>query len=240
MSENTIQIPKLVEGKEFYDDNLENALRQCQKEGYEAQFIPALTDARIASQKDATVWQNWYCTPSIKATGQTKQDNPIVVYAHVPNYFSNPDNIKKAINTGLLNGAGIMPEKEFWKLLNLEDEKNVFTADYNKLKNSKLGLIQTKYALEHPQTIPFLGGSERAEKYLKRYEEIFGNKIGVWHSDDLNGKPLGRLLFLGDDYDDLDGCDLGDFASGGGRFVGVRAGGARRLLQAERCCSKSQ
>jgi len=47
----------------------------------------------------------------------------------------------------------------------------------------------------------------------------FGEIIGIWHSDDLADKPLGRLLMVGDYYDlGLDGSNplVGD-----GRFAGV-------------------
>jgi hypothetical protein len=116
-----------------------------------------------------------------------------------------------------------MPDKEFQKLLKLEDGVNVFVVDHQKLKNSKYNGISVDDALEHPQTIPFLGGQERAEAYLKRHREIFGNVIGIGHTDDLSDKgALGRLLFAGDNnYDDL----IGDYnLNHNGRFVGVPVG----------------
>ena len=227
MVKNIIQIPRkeLLEGKEFHADYLDQALENCQKEGFEAVFMPQLIDARIEAPKDARIWQTWYSAPSIRATGRTKQGIPVVVYAHIPNYFSDPENIEEAMEQGLINGAGILPQKEFQKLLDLEDDKNVFLVDYNELKSSKSTIISSKGALEHPQTIPFIGGRERAEAYLGRHKEVYGNSIGMRHSDDLHDKPTGRLLFLGYDCDDdLNGSyDLHYLE---GRFVGVRAKGA--------------
>lgn len=233
MTEDTIKVPIRVEGKEFYADRIDKALRACQSEGYEALFMPAIIDTRIEAPKEAIIWQYLYCAPSIKATGRTKQGTPVVVYAHIPNYFSNPDNIEKAIEQGLVNGAGIMPRDEFQRLLDLEDNENVFAVDYSSLWNSPLNVIPVKNALKHPQTIPFLGGEERAERYLQRHREVFGDEIGIWHSDDLLDKPsyesLCRLLFVGNGYDD--GLDCVGGLSSYGRFVGVRAEGALQKIK---------
>jgi hypothetical protein len=220
---NTVQLYDNVpmEGKEFEvleSRGVEKALRQCQDEKYDALFVPQLADARIAASGDSRVWNTWYSTPSLRATGRTKGNKPVVVYAHVPNYFSKPTNIAKAVDDGLVKYAGRMPPKEFQMLLDLEDNENVFVVDYDKLKNSSSGVIDVAQALKHPQTIPFLGGQTRAEQYLQRHREVRGNTIGIWHYDDLADKPLGRLLFLG--Y--YDGALFGyiglyDY----GRFVGV-------------------
>ena len=223
MNNNQITIPTRVEGKPFYSSRADVALRECQVE-HEALFMPQLADARVLDQnKQSLLWNDWYTTTSIRATGTTKQGSPVVVYAHVPNYFSNPENIRAAIEQGLLFYAGRMPLEEFQRLLDLKDDKNVFVIDHDKLKSSTSNVVSTKDALKHPQTIPFLGGEERAEQYIKAHEKIFGNRIGIWHSDDLKDVPLGRLLYVGDgDYGGLDGSSLGSSA----RFVGVRRGSA--------------
>ncbi len=220
MTNDTILIPRkeLLEGKVFYNSGLYKALEECQNSGYEAIFMPQLIDARIESFKDSQIWTNDYDAPSIKATGETKQGNKVVVYGHVSNYLSSPKNIEKAIEQGLVNGAGILPKNEFQRLLDLKDNKNVFVVSYENLMNSKSGVISLKDALKHPQTIPFLGGRERAEAYLEKHKQIYGDKIGIYCSDDLHEKPLGRLLFAGGCYYNLLGGSLGD----DGRFVGVR------------------
>ena len=224
MPEEIINIPVTVQGREFYDGDSTNglwqALKACKDAKCRALFMPEFADVRINSPKGSRIWQNWYSAPSARVTGKTKQGSPVVVYAHVPNYFSNPENIRKAIySKNLVNGAGIMPDKEFQKLLNLEDGLNVSVVEHDKLKNSVSGVISVDDALEHPQTIPFLGGQKRAEAYLRKHREVFGNKIGIGHTDDLSDKgSLGRLLFAGDgNCDDLGGGSL-DY---GGRFVGV-------------------
>ncbi|MBI4739697.1 hypothetical protein HY772_09255 [Candidatus Woesearchaeota archaeon] len=82
-------------------------------------------------------------------------------------------------------------------------------------------MISIRDALKHPQTIPFLGGRERAKQYLAKHVQVYGSRIGISHSDDLDEKPRGRLLFLGvSRYDGLLGyCGLSIF----GRLVGVGA-----------------
>ncbi len=257
---NTILVPKILEGKRFCTGRTEDKdLKKCLSEGYEAQFMPAVADARIAAQGDimggpefTDIWMCNYCTLSVKATGKTKQGNPVVVYAHVPNYLSDPDNIEKVIDQGTINGAGRMPQEEFQRLLDLEDNENVFVVDYNALRNScSWGFeIPLNEAIKHPQTIPFLGGEERAEKYLKKHEEVIGNSrkivreegkiefkkhkevngnsIGIWRSDDLSDHPLARLLCLDYVVVNLGGVrqisglnGKGYFGSGNG-FLGVK------------------
>ena len=214
--------------KEFRNDDLATALENCQSEGYKAMFIPELADARVQGK---AAWDKWYSTPSVRATGKTNQGNAVVVYAHIPNYFSNPENIKNALSS-LVNGAGRMPQEEFQKLVDAEDGKKVFVVDYDKLKNSKSERIPLSEAIGHPQTIPFLGGQERAENYLAKFKETYNtNPIGIWHRDDLNLKdsPMGRLLFVGSDgNNDLNGSSsLGN----DGCFLGVRSGVAEGGVQ---------
>ena len=223
--------------KPFYSSRADVALRKCQVE-HEALFMPQLADARILDQnKQSLVWNDWYTTTSIRATGRKKQGSPVVVYAHVPNYFSNPENIRAAIEQGLVNYAGRMPQEEFQRLLDLQDDKNVFVIDHDNLAKSTSGVIPTKNALEHPQIIPFLGGEERAEQYIKAHEKIFGNRIGIWHSDDLKDVPLGRLLYVG--YVG-DGGLSGNYLNSGARFVGVRRGSAEGAQNFSGLSKKSQ
>ncbi|MBI2452546.1 hypothetical protein HYV50_05755 [Candidatus Pacearchaeota archaeon] len=205
MANNTIQVPirKTLEGKEFPESGSERIdlalkeLEDSRNPAYEAVYMPELIDARIYSPEDSRIWQVWWITPSIRATGKTKQGNPVVVYAHIPNYFSKSENITKAINQGLVNYAGRIPQNEFQRLLDLEDKKRVFVIPHSDLKNSEGGVISLKKALKHPQTIPFLGGEERAAKYFERHKEVYGENIGIWHTDDLAEEPLARALFVG-------------------------------------------
>lgn len=213
-----VQLKIDVEIQEFCNEKLHQALRECLESDLGPLYMPDLIEARINSDNNTRIWQDWFTTPSIKATGTTKQGNNVVIYAHTPNYFSNPDNIENSLSS-LVDGAGILQNKEFQRLLDLEDNKRVFVVDYKQLRKTESGAIKLKDALKHPQTIPFLGGEEKTLRYLERFKEVFGNRIDIWYSDDLSEKPLARLLFAGCNYyDSLNGDDSLDCS---GRFAGV-------------------
>ena len=224
-----IVVPVYVEGKEFYGNTVADALKSVES-GFGAAFMPQLVDARIAASAESRLWQVWWTAPSVQATGRNKAGKPVVVYAHVPNYFSRSENITQAVKNGLVNGAGRLPQEEFQRLLDLEDNANVFVVEYATLQSADSGLIAVENALQHPQVIPFLGGQERAEAYLAAYERMIGKHIRVYHRNDLGDEPVARLLFLGG-LANLSGLDGSDDLNSSARFLGVRgriaaAGGA--------------
>ena len=226
-----ILIPSVQVGIEFHADRTDKALKSLLKAGYKPVFMPQLIDAKIVASNDSPLWSNWYLTPSVVVTGANKDGNPAVVFAHIPNYFSNPSNITGAINQGLVNYAGRVPEKEFQRLLDLEDGTNVFVlsgSDYNAYAGSSSGVISLKDAITHPMLAPFAGGLDRAGAYLEKHSKVRGNNIGLWHSDDLNDEgPLGRLLFVGGDG----GLGADYILYDIGRFVGVRGRAAEGGVQ---------
>jgi hypothetical protein len=105
---------------------------------------------------------------------------------------------------------------------------NAPTREHMDAYGGKIGGVDM-IATNHPQTKPFLR-LENAERYLEKHTEVIGNRIGIWHSDDLSpdpkiddlssepNRPLGSLLFLGVAY--VTGLD--GLLYGGGRFAGVR------------------
>jgi len=206
-----------------YNPDFAVALETAQK-ARRVLFMPEIADAKI---NDDSLWREWYSSVSLRATGRTKQGTPVVVYAHVPNFYSNPENIRQAKAQGLINGAGVLPEDEFQRLLSLEGQ-GVFVVDYKALKNSQSDVIPVERALNHPQVIPFLGGQKRAEIYLAKHKEVVGNKIGVWHNDDLQEQPVARPLLFGGCYDLL-------YADGGfgsvGHFLGVQLNDAEGIAK---------
>jgi len=207
-----------------YNPDFAVALETAQK-ARRVLFMPEIADAKI---NDDSLWREWYSSVSLRATGRTKQGTPVVVYAHVPNFYSNPENIRQAKAQGLINGAGVLPEDEFQRLLSLEGQ-GVFVVDYKALKNSQSDVIPVERALNHPQVIPFLGGQKRAEIYLAKHKEVVGNKIGVWHNDDLQEQPVARPLFFGDGYVDVLGAN-GGFDSDG-HFLGVQLNDAEGIAK---------
>lgn len=227
METRTIQIGN-KQLKEIYDSNIANALEGAQKKCKRVFYMPELLDARIDAPKDSRLWQNWYSTPSLRVTGKTKQGTSVVAYVHKANYFSNPENIR---SVQAVNGARVMPRKEFYKIL-ANEGKDVFVIDYNALKNSPSGVILVENAIKYTQTIPFCGSEERAEKYLSKHLEVYGNQIGVWHCDDLADEPLARPLHVGDIY--VSGLGGNYLFCISGRFVGVMSGaeGTRKKISA--------
>jgi hypothetical protein len=214
------EVKRIVEAREFYADRTDKALASLFKENYEPLLMPFIVDARVEASGDERVWKAWYCSPSVVATGKTKQGKGVVVFAHVPNYFFEPTNITKAIEEGLIGGAGRMPRAEFERLLGLEDNRSVFVVDYKALKKAGSGAISVGKALRHPLVVPFLGGEERAERYLDRHAEVYGKEISVWYGDVLGEVPVGRLLFVGDIF--INGLIGYYYLFNNGRFVGVR------------------
>ncbi|HLC72583.1 MAG TPA: hypothetical protein VJH37_03300 [Candidatus Nanoarchaeia archaeon] len=221
------------ETKIFYHSQVEQALQNCQAAGYSPLFMPQLAEARM----NGTVpWNEWRSAPSIKATGRTQQGNPVVVYAHIPNWLANPANIRLTKQQGLINGAGRLPREEFLQLVDQDGkveqgERVVWVVDYDVLRKAPSGRIPVAQALEHPQTIPFLGGQARAEHYLSAHTRVYNTStIGVWHTDDLNdNSPLARLLYLS--YLGDFGLSGDDGLGGSGQFVVVRNTSAEGAAQ---------
>ena len=228
-----VPVKGFVDGKIFYDGSLVSALEECSGE-HRALFMSELVDARILSDEGSVFWQKGFNSQSVVVTGRTKGGSAVVVYGHVPSYFSDPANIRRSKERSLEDGAGYFPQKEFDRLLDLEDSKGVFVVDYERLKSSVSGVIGVSEALDHPMVVPFLGGQERAELYLRRHEQVVGSMIGVYHVDDLRDTPVGRLLLVNSSNGNggLDGCgDLYKY----GRFVGVSRSteGAQKILEAK-------
>lgn len=236
MDNNLIQIirKQIVPTRIFYAksdskaSDIEKALAACLKKKHRPLFAPEVLDARIeayaADPKNAAthpIFTNWYTTQSLRATGRDTDGKAWVVYADIPHYFSKPEHIVQARKAGLRNGAGKMPHKAFLSLLDRVDNSSVFAVPHETLKQSTSGIIPVKQALEHPQTIPFAGGRERAQSYLNVHAGVYGEKIGMWYCDDL-GKDIddayGRLLSIGGGF--------GGGFGGGGRFAWVSVGAA--------------
>ncbi len=221
---NDIEVVRRVvsKGREFYSEGtygVADSLKACSDAGYQPLFMPELAMARADADKDSRLWQTWFLAPSVKVTGKSRQGNTVVVYAHVPTSLSDPTNVRTMIDKkALVNGTGPMLQEEFYDLLDQEGNR-VFVVDYNKLRRSVSGDINVDDALSHPQTIPFLGGKQNAQAYLAKHKEVYGKNIGVWHRDDLDDRPVGRVLYLGSDY--YDGLGGDDVLDGDGRVLGV-------------------
>lgn len=205
-----------------------DALQATDAAKLQPQYAPELANFRSNAPADNALWGNWIFTPSILATGRTEAGSKVVVYAHVPNYLSNHENIRAAVQSGNLRaGAGALPQKEFQRLVDLDgqtddkDIRRVWVVDYDKLKGSSSGSIPIEKAMEHPQTIPFIGSVEGAQKYLTAHAQAYKTKgIGVWRHDDFDeSSPRARLLLFG--IYDNGGLSDNDSLNNNGRFLGV-------------------
>ncbi len=195
-------------------NGIENALAKCESAGCQPAYmneLPGFIDLNLFLG-NFNLCRDWFTTVSVAVTGWTPGGNPVRVYGHVPNYFSESSNIKKACEKGLVNGAGEFSLGEFYDLLDLEDGENVFVVDHGLLRNSESGLIEISKALKHPQTIPFFGGKDKAELLLERYAK-YSDFIDVQLNDDLADLPLARLLSFNSPY----GNSLNNY----GCFIGL-------------------
>ena len=147
---------QIMEVKDLFGFDAVEGLEKCIDQGFEPWFMPQLVKERIEKPKDDPLWLDAYTAPGLMAMGKTGQGLEVVVYAHVPNYFCQPVNhfnipimyerIRKkealekkrdyhfrddCYNTP----ADALPEEEFKRLLELEDNKNVFVVDYSKFLN---------------------------------------------------------------------------------------------------------
>ena len=91
-----LNLEGLADAKEFDFGNLIPSMISCISSGYRPAFAPEIAKARIsASREDRVLWE-WYSTASMKARGM-RNGREIDVYAHVPNYLSDPDHIRNSI-----------------------------------------------------------------------------------------------------------------------------------------------
>jgi hypothetical protein len=123
----------------------------------------------------------------------TKRKKAVVIYAHCDNYLTNLENFDSLLT---FNGLVIYPQKEFEKLYNMKDDKNVFVVPLKEFEDCDLGYIHLEDVLKHPQTVPFIGSKERAEALI----ELLGRKkikgISIWPPTDLYEQPSGSYLTL--------------------------------------------
>ena len=189
--------------------------------------------------------------PSLISFGKIGKEK-VVVFAHVPNYFSkDPQRIIDILDQkgSLIDGAGKLPQQEFERLCNLNDQ-GVFVVNYEKIGHGFLcsvpfeEILVSKYSsssinniLDHPITIPFLGVTkDEAEAYLHMYrqkQEVIGRRseviIQYQHCDSFQeSQPLGRFLCLGytsipsDLYGEYELFDARCHLKDSGRVLGER------------------
>ena len=210
----TLNLPGINEAREFTvasEYGVPVALGACLSKVYRPLFMPEIVRARIdATGSDDRAWSCWWTTQSAKATGRgipsngsQKSGTALVVYAHVPNYFSEPKNIRTAIRKGLQFGHGEMPQEEFQRLLGMEDGENAIVVDSATMRRWPSGYYgigeptkehmdnfggkingKDMIAINHPSTKPFLGPGN-AQRYLEAHKKLLagGHVINIMESD---------------------------------------------------------
>ncbi len=211
-----------------------DSLVEMQQERYRPLFAHELVDAALNASPQSLLWQQWYTTASIAAIGDTVHDNKVVAYAHLPNYLTEPETLDQA-SSKMKNGAGKIPEEKFQKMVDLEGVTDqfgnqlVWVKDYHEIISNGHGPMPVEEAIEHPQTVPVLGGRERAEAYLETYRERCGEEIEVLHDDKPYDDARARLLIVGPGLGVNADIDL----RAGARFLAVRDKGPRADISQE-------
>ena len=210
-----------------YANSHEEALALCESAGNRALFLPEIAQARIAGDLP---WNNYYGSRSLRVTGTSKGGSKVVLYVHTDHPLATSEGVRRAKRQGLVDGAARFSQTVFLQLLERDGEKAddgtycVKAVPHGRLTESPSGIISIDDALDHPQTVPFLGSEDLAKQYFAALRRAYNtDKIGIWHSNDLHKDgPLARPLFVGCNY--YYGLFGGnDSVFNGGRVVGVRA-----------------
>ena len=215
----------MVKPKEFYAGSYADALALCEAGGMRGLYMPEVAQARIVGEAP---WNIFYDSLSLCVTGKRKGE-PFVLYVHTEHPLATAEGVRAAKREGFVDGALHFPQDAFEQLLERDGERApdgtycVKNVPYKTLRKSSSGVISVDDALEHPQTVPFLGSEERAEQYFKKFRNVHGQNqnIGIWHREDLidNG-PLARPLVVGDGYFS-DGLGGNYYYYDGARLFGV-------------------
>ncbi|MFA5796834.1 MAG: hypothetical protein WC916_02205 [Candidatus Woesearchaeota archaeon] len=186
---NTI-IPKF---KSFNNDsNIYDGLVNLYAEEYDALHIPQII-AEILDNDNFKLLQETYCTPGVRVTGTTENGKRVVVYAHISNDFSHPENLQHAY-LDIKNGAGAYPQEELYRLVKTTDEKNIITLPYDEAMSAKSGLMSLDEAFKNPHARALIG--PKIAQYLELYSRVVGDTIDIYHTDDMDTIPRARLLAI--------------------------------------------
>ena len=187
----------------FERDSIVATLRACENAGYSPLFMPEFAQLRIAYPG---LFKDFGRTMSIRATGKTSAGSALEIYAHVPSDWSQRQYISDAISEEKLIAYALpLTQESFDALEKRNDETKdgirlVTVMDHTKVQRGKFGEQSLSRALENPHVQAFLGEEEQTEAYLEAHKKVHGNKIHLWHSDDLGNVPVARPLVLFNDY----------------------------------------
>jgi len=196
----------LMIGEEEYEiferENIVATLGAMEKSNYSPLFMPEFAQLRIAHPG---LFEDWGQTMSIRASGRTSAGSALEIYAHVPGDWSQRQYISDAISKEKLIVRALPLTQESFDALEKRNGETkdgiqlVTVMDYAQAQKGKFGEQSIDEALENPHVQAFLGGEEQTEAYLEAHKKVHGNKIHLWHSDDLGNVPVARPLVLNND-----------------------------------------
>lgn len=189
MLKNLITVAKITRADIFCSSSnnfaLYDSLRECRDKGFEPVFLPETIDFMIHAKDDTMLYRRniGWITPSIKIGGKSKQGNRVVVYAHVPTFFTTVENFQEPVRDKFYKTflERETPQGEFEKILELEGNERVFVHDYSE-KREKQKNFEPQEAMEKTRLNSILGGRKRAEAFFQRFEGRVG-EIEINDSD---------------------------------------------------------
>jgi len=183
----------------FERDTIVATLQACEKAGYSPLFMPEFAQLRIAYPG---LFKDFGRTMSIRATGKTSAGSALEIYAHVPGDWSQRQYISDAISEEKLIAHALPLTQESFDALEKRNGETkdgiqlVTVMDHAQAQKGKFEEQSLSQALENPYVQAFLGGEEQTEAYLEAHQKVHGNKIYVWHPNDLGNVPVARPLVL--------------------------------------------
>ena len=215
----------------FEKDTIVGSLGACERVQYSPLFMPEQADLWIAHPE---LFKSYGRSVSIHATGTTSAGSPVEIYAHIPGEWSERQYISYAVSEGkLINYALPLTQQAFDALEKRNGETDGITRvvtvmDHKKANKARFGEQSLDDALENPHVPAFFGSEERAEAYLNAYQKVWGNRVHIWHSDDLRQIPVARPLVLNSNL-----LGSSDYFNSAMRVPGVCRASVREPVHAE-------
>lgn len=226
--------------------SLQQASEYAGAEGIVAS-MPYLIAGKSQADKKNYLWKDWFTANTEEDVGidvkglYASKGKPVLITLHGGGILT-PDRIKQAYAKGLTeqNAAkltdyefdtlltGILPSGENINIYTVEDVKKgnipdplgryAVALDFEKVKSLESKQFKKKEFMENPLVLARAGTLEYLEKYFDKAKDSDG--VGCWHRfNEIDASiPQGRVLFVVNDYDGLNGYD---YLYNDGRFVGV-------------------
>jgi hypothetical protein len=207
-----------LEVRSSYNPKAYLALANCQiasnlqGHGHAVLCMPETLYLMSTGRTDIT--SNFHSTLSIVVTGRTKEvignvqkGSDVMVFAHLPNHYSDPRNIRYSFKN-LRKGAGEYPLEKFYGLIKKAEDgdRRLGIIDYGTaLKKATTRLVSLDDARENPLTSLIIGGEEETAHYFDWRRQNIGDKIRIFYPEDMDTVPRARLLYV---FERKRNCDI--------------------------------